>query len=138
MLRSQVAQPQNVSFYNTTLVTGSTVLQCMILKRLHGKFTIILNILNTRYHLVSIVLEVPSFITLKTGGSAVISCGNNDRTLSTSNRNRQSLSSDRAGDVGVDNGVLAASVGGTTGICNGGRTGGEEEGCSVTTSTPGR
>ena len=82
-------------------------------------------------------MDIPSFTTLKTGGSAVISCGNNDRTLSTSNRNRQSLSSDRAGDVGVDNGVLAASVGGTTGICNGGRTGGEED-CSVTTSTPGR
>ena len=77
----------------------------------------------------------PSFVTLKTGGSVVISCGNNDRTLSTSNRNKQSLSSDRAGDAGVDNGVLGASVGGSTGICRGGRTGGEEDGL-VAISTP--
>ena len=76
---------------------------------------------------------VPSFLTFNTGGSAVMSCGNKDRTLSTSNRNRQSLSSERAGDVGVDNGVPIVSVGGTTGSCNGGRIGGV---CSVVMSTP--
>ena len=63
----------------------------------------------------------------------MISCGNKDRTLSTSNRNRQSLSSERAGDAGVDNGVPVVSVSGTTGICNGGRTGGV---CSIVTLTP--
>lgn len=35
----------------------------------------------------------------------------------------------------MDNGVLGVSVGGSTGICRGGRTGGEEDGL-VATSTP--
>ena len=69
------------------------------------------------------IVQVPSLMTFNTGGRAVMSCGNKERTLSKSNRNRQSLSSERAGDVGVDRGVPATSVGGATGICNGGRTG---------------
>ena len=61
------------------------------------------------------------------------SSGNKDRTLSTSNRNRQSLSSERAGDAGVDNGVPIMSATGATGICNGGRIGGV---CSIVTPIP--
>lgn len=66
---------------------------------------------------------IPPFITLRTGGKAVISCGNRERTLSTSNLNRQSLSSERAGEVGVAKGVSPMSWGKVIGICRGGRTG---------------
>ena len=61
-----------------------------------------------------------------------MSCGNKERTLSKSNRKRQSLSSERAGDVGVDKGVPAVSEGGATGSSNGGRIGAV---CSEDTST---
>lgn len=66
---------------------------------------------------------IPPFITLRTGGKAVISCGNRERTLSTSNLNRQSLSSERAGEVGVAKGVSPMSWGKVIGICRGGKTG---------------
>ena len=70
-----------------------------------------------------LLYTVPSFTIFNTGGRAVISCGNKERTLSTSKRNRQSLSSERAGDVGVDKGVPTVSGGGPTGSSKGGKTG---------------
>ena len=67
--------------------------------------------------------QVPSFVILNTGGSAVVSWGNKERTLSTSNLNRQSLSSERAGDVGVASGEPSTSGDGRTGSCRGGTVG---------------
>ena len=63
-------------------------------------------------------------------------CGNKERTLSTSKRNRQSLSSERAGEVGVANGVPESVLGNNSegsGSCKGGTAGTV---CSLVASTP--